>query len=1012
MQSVFISSTCTDLTEYREVARKAAAKKDLTAILSEDWEAAGYPPYLECMERIDALDPKADVVVAIVARWYGWIPPDQPDGAAKSITRLECERAAARGLTIIPFFLPDDAVWPEERDEDHRLTLARQEKKKGKAVDLNAIDEEIERNKAALDDFEKWLATGRQFKEFRSPADLKGEVIAALDSWMSKRRPGVGGRASSAASSFDRAAYLRLLVESCEPVPLLGLDAKQAQSTKLRQVYVPALAGGEDRGDPEKLLRRQRPGAEDERAPLLLDRIGRGSLYVAGAPGSGKSTFCRWLALVAGLRRVPDHVLPTPEEYAERFPPSLRDRLPLLVPLRHFGRATVLDADGKDRLVCRGSGQWTADNFIDALCAWVEHGKPHGLDGTSLRALLAKGQCLLIFDGVDELPLSVDEGGRDHRPRASFLSGLADALRRWGADGNRVVLTSRPYGLQSDERGALALAATEIAPLPDSLQELFVHRWYHTVDRGDAERLTAALLRHLNERQDEGVVEMRQSPLLLTALCVKFHQGETLPKDVHELYDKVVDQVLYSHLGEGPGEQRIRRQLAAIALGMHTGDEVGARRKTLAARVTRAEVDRILERMAVDEHRAEGGADSATEKREILLSDSGLLLPRDDNEAEFYHLSFQEFLAAERIHSQADSRTAVIQEQLRARAGTAEWRRTLTFLFAVDASQRAEQTLRVYVDELTPKLAPKAVRANPNPAILLAECLEISHAKGWPVDDLADSFLTACKAALDVVVDPKARIRLWEVAGRLGFDRRPGVGLNAHGLPDIVWCDVPAGEVVLEGRGGKHPVAAFRIAKYPVTHAQFQAFVDAPDGYANPDWWDADAERHPVAQARWTAPNGPRESVDWWEATAFCRWLTTKRASMGDFGPGTVIRLPAEWEWQQSATGGRPDREFPWAGDWSEKHCNACEGGAGRTSVVGLYPTGDSPVGACDMAGNIWEWCANRFDSDDVWRVVRGGSWLGGRDAARAASRHWCRPAGRRGNLGFRVCVGSHRLDD
>ena len=107
--------------------------------------------------------------------------------------------------------------------------------------------------------------------------------------------------------------------------------------------------------------------------------------------------------------------------------------------------------------------------------------------------------------------------------------------------------------------------------------------------------------------------------------------------------------------------------------------------------------------------------------------------------------------------------------------------------------------------------------------------------------------------------------------------------------------------------------------------------------------------------------------------------------------------------------------EEPW-------RANTYESDIGRSTAVGLYPQGASPVGALDMAGNVWEWCLNPFefedpddlamDDVDAERVLRGGSWIGYQGNCRAAYRFRNDPSGRAYGIGFRLCVSSPIVDD
>ena len=259
---------------------------------------------------------------------------------------------------------------------------------------------------------------------------------------------------------------------------------------------------------------------------------------------------------------------------------------------------------------------------------------------------------------------------------------------------------------------------------------------------------------------------------------------------------------------------------------------------------------------------------------------------------------------------------------------------------------------------------------------------------------------TVRQGLVDLLEDPTAlnvseRAEAGRVLGRIG-DTRKGVGLNDQGLPDIDWIKIPAGEVVLEDNAGTFPVEPFYLARYPVTNAQFQCFIDDPEGYANPRWWaELDAKPGTPEMPAWNEPNHPRETVSWFEAMAFCAWLSERL--------GYAIQLPTEWQWQQAACSGQAGFNYPWGPDYQTGYANINEtwGDAGphylqRTTAVGIYPQGDSLQGVSDLSGNVWEWCLNAYDepantqaSGSFPRVVRGGSWIYFQGYARASYRYY-----------------------
>jgi hypothetical protein len=250
--------------------------------------------------------------------------------------------------------------------------------------------------------------------------------------------------------------------------------------------------------------------------------------------------------------------------------------------------------------------------------------------------------------------------------------------------------------------------------------------------------------------------------------------------------------------------------------------------------------------------------------------------------------------------------------------------------------------------------------------------------------------------------EPQARAAVGRVLGRLNLDNRKGVGLDARGIPDIDWVEVLAGDFVYQN-GERPPLETFWIARYPVTNAQFNAFIQ-DRGYEEDHWWRGLSQRirAPVAP-RWFLANHPRETVNWYETMAFCAWLSQRL--------GYAVTLPTEVQWQEAARG-TDWRAYPWGPDWREGVANTSEAGIHRTSAVDIFPQGRSPYGVMDLAGNVYEWCLNEFcrpertqQKGDAAREVRGGSWFYPQVCARAYLRFpgYPLPDDRYNSVGFRV---------
>ncbi len=197
--------------------------------------------------------------------------------------------------------------------------------------------------------------------------------------------------------------------------------------------------------------------------------------------------------------------------------------------------------------------------------------------------------------------------------------------------------------------------------------------------------------------------------------------------------------------------------------------------------------------------------------------------------------------------------------------------------------------------------------------------------------------------------------------------------------------------------------SSFYLDKYEVTNAQFAAFLNArgnqKEGGAR--WAELGTVFSLIQDqgGRFAPRPGfeqhPAIEVSWEGARAYCQWAGK--------------RLPTETEWQRACAGSE-GRIFPWGAEFSAERVNLFgdKDGFGRTAPVGSFPTGATPQGVMDLAGNVWEWTA--ADSASA-AYLRGGSWVNGKALAKCAGRASVSSAHsyiKSNSLGFR-CARSAR---
>ena len=243
----------------------------------------------------------------------------------------------------------------------------------------------------------------------------------------------------------------------------------------------------------------------------------------------------------------------------------------------------------------------------------------------------------------------------------------------------------------------------------------------------------------------------------------------------------------------------------------------------------------------------------------------------------------------------------------------------------------------------------------------------------------------------DICINPKDGAEMvWVPAGEFlmgSTDEDIAALIKAYWkLPkDVFDCEKPQHKVYLDG---------YWMYKYEVTVAQYRKFCEATkrEMLKAPDWGWKD--------------NHPMVMVTWQDAADYAKWAG--------------VSLPTEAQWEKAARG-TDGRIYPWGNTWdASKSANSEGKRLESTQPVGSYASDASSYGCMDMAGNVWEWCADWYDphyyknaptlnpkgpASGSAPVLRGGSWLGGLDHGhfRCAHRRGCyEPTVRQDSYGFR----------
>ncbi|MBF0629637.1 MAG: SUMF1/EgtB/PvdO family nonheme iron enzyme [Magnetococcales bacterium] len=730
-------------------------------------------------------------------------------------------------------------------------------------------------------------------------------------------------------------------------------------------------------------------------------------LLIEGQPGAGKTTFLRLTAAMLAKDWL-DIPGPNGDTWRHHYLGLTGE---VLFPL--FLRLSQLETHGLQNT------HDTRHRLLDLLEKTTE--LPPG-GRAVIEHLLDEGKVILLLDGLDEV---TEASARDR-----LFAIFHDAAKHWHRC--PLIVTSRPFGAAALRQHGFEHVV--IDPFGHDQIRAFIDRWVtaligeETHARTDRHTLQQAIL-------DRPTIRLlAANPVMLTCLCVIHWNEGRLPEGRSRVYQAVLRWLIDARRrqrqswfqrqpGLGDAMERVDESrfvfeaFATLALAMMIGKD---NKKNVVYEVQDgAEVIQPL--VARFFPSLKKNADQVRLGRQWLVFEclnSGIVEELGDQRLKFWHLTFQEYLAAYALTFLGDGEDPtedwwpVIQPRL----DDSQWRETVEFFPGALFDEGGRRRVDLLLNRVLAERGEQHTLAQDAKVAGILGCLlaplgvygySIPPQIREPEHEIMTQVLKIFTLEGAAQVPITDRIAAAEALGRGGDPR----------LARELFAD-PKYLIEVPGTGG------WRLRKFPVTVMEYQEFVDHGDGYRDPRWWDEQWSR--IRDKRgWTTPEEwdaqlqyptrPVTGVSWFEAMAYCRWLSDQKKMK--------LCLPAEVLWQKAAqpsTGG-----YPWGTPEPTPDLANFNRNVGAPTPVGIYPAGDGPCGHSDLAGNIWEWQHTIYQDNlppleetlpdpvvtkDDRLVLRGGSWFNPADLLRAAYRFRDLAGLRDDIFGFRVAVAPASL--
>jgi formylglycine-generating enzyme required for sulfatase activity len=701
---------------------------------------------------------------------------------------------------------------------------------------------------------------------------------------------------------------------------------------------------------------------EEQRTPLTKMIEATRCVAIIGEPGCGKTTFLRYTTRSFAM----DTAKPLPIFLA-------------LTDVYEFAISQNLNFDAK--------------LFID-FCADLNARENLDLTKEFLENRIESGDCLWLLDSLDELP--------SDNARINMVEALEKASRRWNK--SRFVVTSRPAPMIGKS-------------IPIGFEVVTVDNWRNQEIKSFLEAFTSLLYPKIQSEERlrrhwgglyatiRDSLELRtlaKNPVMLTAMAVVHFNEIHLPEGRADLLESLISWLLHSRRrsvdSARPSYQFCEKRYQELALAMFESENQN-----------RSSVGQLWAAQALAEA-FNHDPNAALEFLQREAVEVGVLVRRRGDLA-FWHQSFQEYLAAKEIAGKTDNIENGWWPKIKNNLDKSQWR-DIIVLVPSCLSRLGSDRVDLFFEYLAQSCINATLTTKAKRLALMGIILrdlrlssyKLKPASSWT--NILKQIAPSLFGLEGVEVPIQTRYEAVVAYGLLGDPRLRNF--------EETWIPLPGGTFLFgaqdqnpgkpnydpDAKSWEGPViekilTPFEIRKYPITIGEFDLFVLA-GGYQDKTNWIEDEFEWRIRNKVHTpldwdeqklTPNCPVTGISWYEANAYCRWLTREKAE------NMLYRLPEEVEWEYAARHGIvANQRFPWGNNTSigdKAEANVANCGLRKKTPVGIFPKATTQDGITDMIGNVEEWCDdhwnpehssntdNKLVKDDVSLrayVVKGGS--------------------------------------